>query len=270
MSPFPDQIMKYLILFFLWFTIADITKAQNYKFTGKLDISGNFTTDPLSNIYNYKGGDIFKYAPDGRLLASYSNREFGEITHLDASNPMKILAVFGTFSRAVILDASLSANFQLDLSVLGSPDQQIICLSKEQGFWIYDRNEMVIKRLSETLSVVSDGTSLRQVSREPLEPSGIFDTGSWVLLFVSQHGVIVFDRYGTYFKTIPVTETDNIQILNVNEFIFKDGDGMTSMDIQKGITKKFRLPANEPADQVRVEAGHIFIHNGDVLNIYSY
>jgi hypothetical protein len=262
--------MKYRILFLMFFSFAVNLQAQDYRHSGKLIISGNFTTDPLSNIYSYTGGDIFKYGPDGKLLASYSNREFGEITHLDASNPMKILAVFGTFSKAVILDASLSANFTMDLSVLGSPDQQIICLSKEQGFWIYDRNDMTIKRLNETLSVISEGTSLRQVSSDPLEPSIIFDTGAWVLLFVNQYGVLVFDRYGTYFKTIPVTETDEIQILNGNEFIFKDGDGMISIDIQKGITKKFRLPQNDPADKVRVEAGHIFIHNGDVLNIYSY
>lgn len=262
--------MNYLLYFFIFFLVAGNAQAQNYKFSRKIELSGNFTTDPLSNIYNYKGGDIFKYASDGTLLASYSNREFGEITHLDASNPMKILAVFGTFSKAVILDVSLSANIMVDLSILGSPDQQVICLSKEQGFWIYDRNEMVIKRLNETLSVILEGTSLRQVSSEPLDPIQIFDSGSWILLFINQYGVLVFDRYGTYFKTIPVTETDNIQILNVNEFIFKDGDGMMSIDIQKGITKKFRLPLNDPADNVRVEAGHIFIHNGDILNIYSY
>jgi hypothetical protein len=262
--------MKYLLIFSLVIILGNESIAQNYKLISKLTIAGSFTTDPLSNVYSYSGGDIFKYSSDGTLLASYSNRELGEITFLDASNPMKILVVFGTFSRALILDASLSANFTLDLSLSGTPDQQIICLSKEEGFWIYDRNEMLIRKLSETLSVVAEGTSLRQVSRDPLEPSKIFDTGSWILLFISQYGVVVFDRFGTYFKTIPATETDEIQVLNNNEFIYKEGDEMMSVDIQKGITKRFRLPGNEPADKVRVESGHIFIHNGDVLNIFGY
>jgi len=262
--------MRILLFLSIIMLSGSASVAQEYRLISKLQNTGSFTTDPLSNVYFYSGGDIFKYASDGTLLASYSNREFGEITYLDASNPMKILAVFGTFSRALVLDASLSSNATLDLSVLGTPDQQLICLSREAGFWIFDRNEMNVKKLSETLTVLAEGTSLRQVSSDPVEPSVIFDTGKWILLFVSQYGVVVFDRFGTYFKTIPVTETDEIQLLNENEFISKSGDGMISHDIQKGITKKFRLPVNEPGDKVRIEPGHIFIHNGDALNIYSF
>ncbi len=263
------MIKKILALFCLLICFS-CGYSQDYKLVGEVILpEGHFTTDPIGNIYWYNRGDVTKYSPLGVELNRFSTRDFGEISHIDATNPLKILVVFQEFSKALILDASLGRNSIIDFTSSNMPFVKLICISRENGFWIFDPVDKRIKRVSDQLDVVGEGTPLRQITEDPLEPNQLIDSGNWLIMNVPDYGILVFDRFGTYFKTIRPPSTTLVQA-NGDDILFKEDTQMTQIAVKSTILKHFIIPENMPEDECRVEGSRIFLRKNNDLKIYSY
>ncbi len=83
------------------------------------------------------------------------------------------------------------------------------------------------------------------------------------------YGVLIFDRFGTYFKTIPGIPVTRIQASG-HELLYKENTGMVKMDLRTGATDKFLLPENGEGDYSRVEGNRIFLKTQNLLKIYTY
>lgn len=259
----------YISILLLIFQIT-ITTAQNYTQTAEIqNFEGNFTTDPLGNVYLFSKGDITKFSPEGIETGRFSTREFGDITHIDATNPMKVLVVYADFSKAIVLDASLGKNAVIDLSFLNVQPVKVICSSRENGYWLYDPVDTRLERITDQLEVAIEGTPFRQISTEQIAPLYLYDSGNWLIMSASNFGFLIFDRFGTYYKTIDQLSDARFQA-NGDEILFKDQEKMTQLNIKKGITQNFLLPENDPEDQCRVEGKHIFLKRKNILKIFSY
>lgn len=257
-----------LLIVFLSYTIQ--TYSQEYLLKAEISIpEGFFTTDPMGNVLVYHKGDITKFSPLGMELARFSTRDFGDISHVDASNPQKILVVFSDFSKAVILDASLGRNASFDLTFDGIQLVKAICSSRESGYWYFDPAEKRLKKIDDQLNVTIEGTTLRQVTDEPVEPTILYDSGNWLIMNAPDFGFLIFDRFGTYFKTIKPSGSGDFQAIN-DEILFKENDKMCSVNIKTGVHKHFILPENEAADICRVEGQRIFLLQKNILKIYSF
>lgn len=262
--------MKKIILFMLLSVFGSTAFAQNYILDATIEpFSGGFTTDYLGNIFRYTSGDVIKYNSEGFQTGIYSSREFGDISFVDATNPMKVLVVYQEFSKAVILDNSMSANSSFNLRLEGTPTISLICTSRDIGFWIFDPQAKQLKKVNDQFSVIAEGTNLRQVTDTDLKPERILDSGNWVILFAAGYGYMVFDRYGTYYKTIRTESGGDFQVSN-DELIFKEGDKMRITDIKTGKVQMFLLPQNNSEDRCRVESKRIYIQQVNALKIYSY
>jgi hypothetical protein len=262
-------MMKHIsvLLFFLF--SGGVIYSQDYQLLLTLTCSGKFTTDPIGNSYIYNKGDITKYNKEGYETARYSTREFGDITYVDASNPLKVLVVFREFSKAVVLDASLAANATIDLTFPGIPYVNVICSSRETGYWITDPVMKQIRKINDQLSIVADGTPYRQVTVSEIDPMYLVDSGDWIVLVARGYGLLVFDRFGTYYKTVQVIPDAPVQASG-DEILFKEGTGMVKISIRTGKTDKFLLPENHTDDVCRVEGNRIFIKSMNTLKIYGY
>ena len=132
------QLFLSLILFFGHLLSGT---CQDYQVVKTIEeFNGEFTTDYLGNIFLYSSGDLTRYDLNGNKTGIFSSREFGDISFVDATNPMKILVVYNDFSKAVLLDNGLAANVNFDLMLPGVPSFTIICSARDAGYWIYDPN----------------------------------------------------------------------------------------------------------------------------------
>ncbi|MDQ3049517.1 MAG: hypothetical protein M3Q95_01385 [Bacteroidota bacterium] len=262
--------MKFITLVLSCFLVSFGLTAQNYNLVLSIPIEGSdFTTDPLGNCYIYSKGDVTKFNTDGIETGRFSTREFGDISLVDATNPLKILIVFREFSTAIVLDASLSPQATIDLSFPGVPYVNVIATSREDGYWIVDPVAKQIKKINDQLAIVSDGTPFRQVSSEEIEAKYLVDSGDWLIIQGGTYGVLIFDRFGTYFKTIPGIPVTRIQASG-HELLYKENTGMVKMDLRTGATDKFLLPENGEGDYSRVEGNRIFLKTQNLLKIYTY
>src|SRR5687768_4036966 len=66
------------------------------------------TTDDLGNAYMVEKNELKKYSAEGILLATYSNNNLGDLTVVDASDPLKLLLFFKDLSKIIFLDNTLS------------------------------------------------------------------------------------------------------------------------------------------------------------------
>lgn len=261
--------MKNLLAVFFFLSVNTLP-AQDYVLLHTIPFAfGNFTTDPLGNCYIFSKGDISKFNTDGIETARYSSREFGDITYVDATNSLKVLVVFKDFSKAVVLDASLAPQATIDLSFPDIPFVNVICTSRESGFWIVDPVAKQIRKINDQLTIVQEGTPFRQISVNEMEANYMTDSGDWLIVNATGYGLLVFDRFGTYFKTIP----DIYDVLfqaSGNDLLFKASNGMMKQDIRTGKTDHFLLPENNLTDLCRVEGNRIFLKSQNTLKIYSY
>lgn len=263
--------MKFYIFLFLFFALSGKLPGQHYKLEHQLNIGeSSFTTDPLGNIYVFSKGDLTRYTSSGTENNRYSSRAYGDISYVDASNPMKILVVFPAFSKAVLLDSYLAVQSEINLTFAGIPFVELICPSREGGFWIFDPALRRLRRMNDQLMFTAEGSPVDQVNNDALQFSRIYESGDWIILESQGFGILVFDRYGTYYKTILIPGLNRHLQVNGDEVLYKEGDKMEMVDLRTGINREFTIPGDESPGACRVEGNRIFIRTGNTLKIYSY
>ncbi|HEX5001751.1 MAG TPA: hypothetical protein VFW78_04590 [Bacteroidia bacterium] len=261
------------ILFFLLILVAGNKAFGQTHFTLidtiKLAHEAHFTTDYLGNCYIYQNGDLFKYNKNGKQIGTYSTREFGNIGYIDASNPLKTLVVYPDFSKAVVLDASLSANTTISLNFPGLVPVNLICTSRDAGYWVYDEGAQRLKKLDNQYNVILEGTEMGQISADPVKPEFLLESGRWLFIGTSDNGILVFDRYGTYFKTIRLNDIKGIQVED-NEVIYLDNNIINALDVRSQVSRTFALPDVAEISQARLAPDRLFLVSADILKIYSF
>jgi hypothetical protein len=116
----------------------------NFKIIATIDVEADFfTTDNQSNLYIVKANELTKYDKKGKLLYKYSNKNFGNIDFVDASNMLRLLVFYKNFSQIVFLDNTLSLNGEsVSLDKIGFQQTQLVCSSHNNGLWLYDQQNL--------------------------------------------------------------------------------------------------------------------------------
>lgn len=171
--------------------------------------------DNIGNIYTLNEAEIVKYLPNGKYFARYSNLRLGDITWMDATNPLKLLLYYKDFQQLVFLDNQLSVNSdQVSLENLGYEQTELVCAGANNGFWIYDKKNNELIRFNENSQKVSSTGNLKQILRVDLDPDFMLEYNSFLYLNSPGHGIFVFDFYGAFSKLIPLK---NLQRFRVDE-----------------------------------------------------
>ena len=82
-----------------------------------------------------------------------------------------------------------------------------------------------------------------------------------------EKGILVFDIYGTYNKTIPVTKLHHFQISNDLIIYFKDGK-LNSYNMKTLEEGKISFPESQPLD-ARTEKEKLYLLKEKSLDIYN-
>lgn len=227
-----------------------------------------FTSDNLGNTYVINGHEIFKYLPAGKLFNRYSNMLLGNITFVDATNPLKVLLFYRDFSKIQFLDSQLAeSRGVISLQDLGLEQSTLACTSFDNGFWVYDQISFSLLRFNQGFDKVQEARFINQnIGYEP-QPNFLVESGDWVYLNNPETGILVFDIFGTYFKTIPLKGLNKFQLSGQNLSYFKDGklQNYNLKTLQEG---ELSLPPDE-VKMLRVEKERLMILTKERLNIYE-
>jgi hypothetical protein len=182
-------------------------------------------SDNLGNVYIIKAESISKYDSKGILQKTFSNKTFGPITSADATNALRIILFYKDFNRVVTLDNTLSQNGDpIQLEALGFPLATLAASSHDNGLWIYDQQNFELIRLNRNLQVEQRTGNLSQLLGTDLQPDFLIEKDNRLFLNNPATGILIFDVFGTYSKTIPIKELKNFQVVDDNLIYFQKGN----------------------------------------------
>jgi hypothetical protein len=228
-----------------------------------------FTTDNIGNSYLVKNDEIVKYNANGELLKKYSNKKLGKIFSVDASNALRIIVYYKDFSVIVILDSQLSQNGEnISLESLGLEQSDLACSSFQNGIWLYNRQNAELVRLDEALQKVINTGNLNRLLGTELHPNFMMEYNGFVYLNNPTDGILIFDIYGTYFKTIPIKGLNSLQLRDLEVFYFEKKK-LKDYNTKEFWTEEMALPDSSTLSG-RFEKGRYYLQFKDSVSVYTY
>lgn len=174
----------------------------------------SFSADNLGNVYVLTaGGLLIKYNDNGDSLNVFNDvRRYGNISALDATNPMKLLLYYKDFSTIVMLDRYLNRINLIDLRKFGVFQAKAVGLAYDNNIWVFDEQSAKLKKIDETGRLLSETADLRQVLETSPSPDKIIDRDGFVYVYDIVNGLFIFDYYGTLKNSIVLKGLRDLQI----------------------------------------------------------
>ena len=216
--------MKFIItILFSLFIQASLSAASDSTLKLKLqakylEVITDFTTDNLDNIYLVTASNqIKKINEQGDSLAVYNDvRRYGNISSIDASNPLKVLVLYKDFSTIVVLDRLLNVRNTIDLRKVNILQVRSATPSYDNKIWLFDELESKLKKIDDNGRVVMESVDFRQAFDVAPSPEIMFDRDGELYLYDRKKGLLVFDYYGAQKKKHTLPEMNDLQVLDKN------------------------------------------------------
>jgi hypothetical protein len=182
-----------------------------------------FTTDNLGNSYLVNGEEISKYNSSGLFFKNFSNKRFGNISSVDATNALKVLLYYKDFQQILFLDNQLSQNGDaISLENLGYEQTDLVCTSFNNSFWIYNKQNNELIRFDENSQLITKTGNLKQILQSEIKPNFMLEHNGYLYLNSPAQGIYVFDIYGTFNKIISIKNLQSFQVNNTVVYFYSD------------------------------------------------
>lgn len=230
-----------------------------------------FTSDELGNLYVTSGNTLTKYGHGGNYKYSYSNLKDGEITFLDAGDPFKILVFYQDFGIIEWLDNTLSPIARVNLNDLGLGLASLACSSRQSGIWLYLPQSIELVRLDQHLNIDDRTGNITKATGLEINPDQLLERDNKVYLNDPGNGILLFDKYGTYYKLTGIKGLHSFQVYN-RKIIFHEHSTVSILDPETRQQNNFNIPSESPS-QVRLSLGtkpkKLFVREEGTLKIFS-
>jgi len=262
--------------YFLLFTLNCTDQASDteqltptFSLIKSIPVNASFcTTDNLEQLYTVVDDELSKYSDNGILLHTYSNKILGNISFVDAANPLRLLLFYRDFVQIVFLDKTLSAiGGNILLENLGYEQAILTCTSNNNGFWLYDTQDFQLIRLDQNLKTTHNSGPINQLLGIEILPNYLIEYNNFIYLNDPERGILVFDIYGTYYKTIPLKGLASFQVIGDNLFYFSNNT-LNSHHLKTLEASTIDLP-DTGIVSVRIEKQKLFLLKEKSLDIYS-
>jgi hypothetical protein len=231
--------------------------AQDCGFLG-VDIQGNIYTSKLNEI-------ILKSANNAGTFR-FSNKLLGNIYSIDVKNPMRPLLFYRDIQKLVITDNTLSEQKQSVISFQELGMYQITCIASsriDNGIWLYDREMFQIIKVNQHFQrVIETGNLMQILSLNDFEPIKMIEANGFLYVQCTAIGILVFDIYGTYYKSIPIKGISIWNIVNNHMYCIADNEPLKFNLKTLEITELGELQSEHP---VSIEQQNIYFCDGSKI-----
>lgn len=233
-------------------------KADTLSIPGQFD---TFTTDELGHVYTVHGDVLEIFDAQGRSWLRNSVKTFGTITSIDAFYSLKPMVFSREQGQLAVLDNTLSVQGSvMSLSRGGYPQAVLACMSVQNNFWFYDEREMALMRVDGQLRELANTGRLDQLLGFTPKPVALQEHDSRLYLNDPEQGILVFDLFGTYMRTIGIKGVRSFEVRG-EQLFFLDAEGAHVYDMKAFITDPIptALPDGITLRDMRVERGRVYM-----------
>jgi hypothetical protein len=243
---------------------------SEFQFIGKIESDCNrFSVDPLANIYLICGQGIRKYDINLKKTGDYSNSYLGNISYADVSDPLRIMIYYRELNQVVWLDNFLQEiRSPVKLDDLGIDQAALLCSSNLGGFWVFDQLNDQLQYFDKNLKKIYESIRLNPVTGE-IKPSAINAKNRTVYLFFPGAGILTFDQFATYNRTLPVFPDNSFQVTDKSFYYLRNGS-FYRYDMDTFREELQALPDQEGIVSVYVLSDYIYLLKKEGVFIYKF
>ncbi|MES2380505.1 MAG: hypothetical protein V4538_05665 [Bacteroidota bacterium] len=245
--------------------VLDSTKLKsNFKLSAKY-----IQADELGNIYVVSAtNQLYKYDQSGKILATLNYNYSGNITSIDASNPMELYVFYKEINRVIFLDNNLAYRGEIDLTKSNIIQASSVARSYDNGLWVFDLGDLQLKKLDKEGKQYQSSGNIKQFCNFNFVPNYLADNGKQVIL--SNDSVILFfDVFASYTRTLKVNNATTLQL--GTEYLFHTSANHVNMiDLKIGIVKNsFSFSYSYKTQWAFVSKEYIYCFDGSNIFIFS-
>jgi hypothetical protein len=264
------KIFKYVFILAITFVFLSlITDEYNPINSIAFVQPASLTTDRLGNAYMLVENQLLQFGTDGKPKANFSGKNLGEIGAVDVTNPMKILLFYPDFAKIIQLDNKLAFQSEIELRQIQINQPLAVCNSEEDGYWVFDRQDDMLKKVDMSLQIIHQSGNMTQVIGYQIQPNMMLQTNGFIYVNNPETGILVFDRYGEYYKTFPYKNLLSFQVIG-REILFTSGNKLLRVDTKTGDEKEVLLPVKNSIINARIEQHELYLLTNDSLRFYSF
>jgi hypothetical protein len=225
----------------------------DYLFVRYVEVAGDLHySDAMGNVYIGMDNTLKKYSPTQVQAAYYSNAFLGNIHSVDVTDPLRILLFFKDHNQIVWVDNFLSEiRSPVRLDDLGIDQVELVCSSSQGGFWAFNSLNNQLQYFDVNLTLVHESPTLNLLTGPDINPTYMTEKSRFLYLNVPGNGILVFDRFGNYSRTLPVDVPSEFQVTDQYIYFMKEGN-LLSYDLRTAEFSRLVLPGeSNPEDAGR-------------------
>ncbi len=255
----------YYLLLFLTLLFPINSNAQTIEIEGEFDL---MYRDNLDNIYLLDDFTIKKFDSNGQLMFTYSDNFLGKINSLSIGEGLKVLVYYKNNAQIVVLDNSLSQlSPPVSLNFYNLGATTLVCSSVQNRYWFYDPLQGAIIRTTNTFTEVFNSGNLDQLLNYAIEPNFMTEWGNTLYLNDPKEGILVFDIFGTYQKTIPLKGLTDFQVTEKGIF-FMEGERFLYYDFLSFQYQEIELPESK-SKKVLISNKLLFMQFDSSIKVFN-
>ena len=259
--------MQSTILIALLFKVIFLS---DYEFVKSVEVTGDMHySDPMGNVYVVKDNALKKFSSSFMQAAYYTNTFLGNIHSVDVSDPLRILLFYKDHNQIVWVDNFLSEiRSPVWLDALGIDQVELVCSSNQGGFWVFNSLNNQLQYYDVNLKLVHESPTLNILTGPEISPTFMIEKSRFLYLNVPGTGILVFDRFGNYSKTLPVEAPSAFQV--TDQYIyFMTGGELFSYDLRTAELASLEIPLNSEFLKAELQPGLLFIYANKGYQVYK-
>ena len=237
----------------------------------KIDATINVcNSDYLGNFYFIDRDIITKFSPRLDTLFQQSVKVAGDLTSLDVGQSLKILLYSQDQNIIAYFDNTLTASESpIYMADKGLYMVELVAQSMlNNEIWVYNAENFALEKYDQNFKRTFKSENLTSLLYQELTPNYLVESEDQLYLNNPDHGVLVFDIYGTFLKTIPIKGVTKIRVLDKKIFYIKD-DYIHYYDEKTLLSDKFKLPISG-IDYFCVSSEYLVLCNKKSIHFYKY
>ena len=222
-----------------------------------MDVAGDMHfSDPMGNVYVIRDNNLKKFSAKHVQVADYTNTFLGNIHSADISDPLRILLFYKDHNQIVWVDNFLSEiRSPVWLDGMGIDQVELVCSSSQGGFWVFNSLNNQLQYFDVQLQLIHESPTLNILTGPDISPTFMIEKSRSIYLNVPGTGILVFDRFGNYSKTLPVNVPSVFQVTDRYLYFMKEGK-LFSYDLRTAEIMRLELPGSGEQIQANPPPGN--------------
>ncbi len=227
-------------------------------------------TDRLGNLYLVsQTNQLYKYSVEGKLLSTLNYKYLGNITSVDASNPLEIYVFYKELNLVVFLDNNLAYRGEMRLNDVGIGQSAAIARSYDNGIWVFDLADLQLKRMTKDGQNLQTSGNIRQYIANNSSVINMYDNNERVFVNDSANGILVFDVFASYIKTLPIKGCTEIKVIG-EELFYEQHHQLYKYELKTFRTLVYNIPEASLVKDVSIEKERLYLLKKGEVSIYGF